>query len=309
MKPTVFIHTNHIQLFGARVSAYSLQRASRHTDSFDIKFIELKDFPNLAGRDGKTFLRDGKRVKYQIEELQSFTLLRFLPPQLMDFQSRAVVIDPDVFAVGDIYELLTRDMKGKSVLCRKAESDKDYGTSVMLLDNSRLQHWKWDQQISDLFAEKRDYKEWIKLRYEPEEAIGLLEEEWNDYDHLTENTKLLHNTARLTQPWRTGLLFKNLQRVYQESPLKKIERGFKSMLGSKDNRQMRYEQGVPHEPHPDKNQQDLFFALLAEMVQNGLVSRAELQSEIDEGHLRTDTFDLLETTKFPAIAQRETSSV
>ena len=42
-----------------------------------------------------------------MEDLQSFTPLRFMPPQLMGYEGRAIVIDPDVFAVGDVYELLT----------------------------------------------------------------------------------------------------------------------------------------------------------------------------------------------------------
>ena len=53
-----------------------------------------------------------KRI-WRNDDLQSFTPLRFLPPQLMGYQGRAVVIDPDIFATGDIWELLSRDMAGK----------------------------------------------------------------------------------------------------------------------------------------------------------------------------------------------------
>ena len=37
------------------------------------------------------------------------------------------------------------------------------------------------------------------------EIIGPLEPGWNDFDHLGPGTKLLHNTRRMTQPWKTGL--------------------------------------------------------------------------------------------------------
>ena len=39
-----------------------------------------------------------------------------MPPELMGYQGRAVVIDPDIFAIGDIWELLTRDMQGKQTV-------------------------------------------------------------------------------------------------------------------------------------------------------------------------------------------------
>src|SRR5204862_121996 len=37
------------------------------------------------------------------------------------------------------------------------------------------------------------------------ETIGLFEAAWNDFDRLNANTRLLHNTRRRTQPWKTGL--------------------------------------------------------------------------------------------------------
>jgi len=56
-----------------------------------------------------------------------------------------------------------------------------------------------------MFQFKRDYKDWIVLRHESPDNIGILEDEWNDFDHLTARTKMLHNTKRKTQPWKTGL--------------------------------------------------------------------------------------------------------
>ncbi len=61
MKPTVFIHTNAQQLLGAKISAYSLQRASANSDKFDVQIVELEKFPHLYNRDGQTFLRDGRK--------------------------------------------------------------------------------------------------------------------------------------------------------------------------------------------------------------------------------------------------------
>ena len=49
----------------------------------------------------------GVKRNWRNDDLQSFTPLRFMPPELMGYQGRAVVVDPDVFAVGDVFELLT----------------------------------------------------------------------------------------------------------------------------------------------------------------------------------------------------------
>ncbi len=118
MKNCVFIHTNHRQMVGALVSQYSLKRNSRDPDAFDVRIIDTKDQAFLYAREGQHYLRDGVQRQWLIEDLQSFTPLRFMPPELMGYQGRAVVIDPDVFAVGDINELLTRDMDGKAIMCR-----------------------------------------------------------------------------------------------------------------------------------------------------------------------------------------------
>ena len=42
----------------------------------------------------------------------------------MDYQGRALVIDPDVFAAGDVWDLLQRDMQGHAILCRPKSGSK-----------------------------------------------------------------------------------------------------------------------------------------------------------------------------------------
>ena len=94
MKNCVFIHTNHRQLVGALVSAHSLRRNSAHTDKFDVKLIELKDYPSFAAHEGKLYLRQGVKRQWSNDDLQSFTPLRFMPPERMGYEGRAIVIDP-----------------------------------------------------------------------------------------------------------------------------------------------------------------------------------------------------------------------
>lgn len=287
MKPTVFIHTSAGQMLAAKVAEYALTRASVNRDNFTVRILKLEDHPELTSRDGQVYLRAGRRVVYRADHSLSYTPLRFLPPQLMGYEGRALVIDPDVFAVTDVCELLTRDMGGKAILCRRVESEAryPYASSVMLLSCSRLRHWRWEEGIAEVFALKRDYRDWVSLRTEPEAAIGPLEEEWNHFDTLNERTKLLHNRQQITQPWKTGLSADKLR--FSTPGLGSRLTGFaRALLGRKN---------VPtYRCHPDPRQEQLFFRLLNECLGQGHMTRDFLRDEIAKGHVRPDLFAALE---------------
>jgi hypothetical protein len=294
-RPCVFIHTNPRQLLGALVSQHSLRRNSKHAERFDVRILHSDDCGFLRAREGQTFLRDGAHVVWRCDDLQSFTPLRFLPPERMGYRGRALVIDPDIFAVGDVWELLSRDMQGKAILCRprhKPGRDAHMASSVMLLDCARLGHWRCAEDFAALFRFERDYIDWIGLRYEPRDSIGLFGPEWNDFDHLGPETRLLHNTRRRTQPWKTGL-------PMDFTPASKRVRAAKpgTWLGPLRRRLF----GDPHasgryQPHPDPQQERFFFGLLRECLEQGVVSEAQLRDEMRRDHLRHDALELLERT-------------
>ncbi|MGI9330109.1 MAG: hypothetical protein ACR2QB_05280 [Gammaproteobacteria bacterium] len=294
MKPKIFIQTNDRQWLGALVSAYSLKRNASAPDSFDVEILHVKDFPFLAEREGQTFLRGGVERVWHMDDLQSFTPLRFLPPTLMQHQGRAVVIDPDVFAVGDINELLSLDMQGTAVMGRrrsaKAEKSRQIATSVMLMDCSRLKHWETEQEFGELFEFTRDYKDWIVLGHEAPENLGVLDDCWNDFDRLDSQTKLLHNTKRRTQPWKTGLpvdytpadKLKKYPLLPQLNALRSKVFGQYGLLG-------RYQR------HPDQNQEAFFFNLLRECLENGAVTEDLVREEMRRDHVRHDALELAQS--------------
>jgi hypothetical protein len=290
MKPCVFVHTNHKQMIGALVSRHSLQRNSRHRDRFDVKIIDSADYPFLREREGQDFLRDGQERTWRYEDLQSFTPLRFMPPELMGYQGRALVIDPDVFAVGDVWELLSRDMGGKSILCRARTGGKFLegcmASSVMVLDCAKLTHWKVEQQFAELFALKRDYLDWICLKLERRESLGQLEDEWNDFDRLTPRTRMIHNTKRQTQPWKTGLPVD----FTAASRRAKLHRPATWLRPLKRSAPVTYKQ------HPDARQEQFFFGLLRECLEQGDVTEEMLREAMRENHVRHDAFEVLGRT-------------
>jgi len=286
VRPHIFIQTNAKQSIGAIVSAYSLKRYSRHADEFDVTVMHQEDYPYFRAGEGRTYIRHGVKRTWRNDDLQSFTLLRFMPPELMDYRGRALVVDPDVFAVGDVWELLTRDMAGKAILCRRSAHKRNaFATSVMLLDCEKLKHWNVERGFNELLALKRDYDDWMSLRMEPPGTIGRIENEWNDFDRLTPKTRMVHNTRRRTQPWKTGL------------PVDYTPTEFVPVIGwlMRARRALFGDHGMlgRYARHPDPNQEHLFFGLLRECVESGLIAEAALRNAMANNYIRHDALDVI----------------
>ena len=296
MKHTVFIQTNPKQIIGALVAEYALRRNSQHADKFDVQFVNTRDHAFFKAREGQLYLRDGVKRTWLNEDLQSFTPTRFMPPELMGYEGRAVVIDPDVFAIADIWDLLNRDMQGKAIMCRVRTGPKGFidgcmATSVMLLDCAKLTHWKVEERFNQMFDFKVDYMPWVCLHTEERETIGLLESEWNDFDKLTADTKMLHVTRRRTQPWKAGLPidWRPAERFRLFPPLAWAMRARRKIFG---------EYGLlgNYKEHPDINQTNLFFGLLKECIDQGLIGEEMLREEMKFNHVRHDALEVLDRT-------------
>ncbi len=289
----VFVHTNDKQYVGAVVSAYSMRRRSATPDAFEVRIIRREDFPFFERYQGRLYLRDGSWKPWLNEDLQSFTPLRFAPPQLMDYSGRAVVVDPDIFAIGDVMELFRRDMQGKAIMCRTHEGVKlavrgRYASSVMLLDCAKLRHWDVERQFAQLFTGELDYRTWLGLEAEDPQTIGVLEPEWNDFDRLTPETRMVHMTRRSTQPWKTGLKMDYLpvEHFKPFPPFGWLMKARRVLFGP-------YALLPRYRRHPDRRQEQLFFAYVRECLEQGLLSEAELRRHIEQKHVRPDAFELV----------------
>ncbi|MGH1398885.1 MAG: hypothetical protein ACRBCT_06690 [Alphaproteobacteria bacterium] len=305
MKKTVFIHTNKKQYLGALVAKYMLQKYTKDANAFDVKIISLEDYPALHTRDKQKYLRSGRQAIWNNNDLQSFTLLRFLPPELMDYKGRSIVIDPDIFALADINTLFNKDMENNTLMCR-LDDKGNFSSSVMLMDNEKLKHWRWEEDINDLFNKKRDYRDWMSLNLENPETIGIFEKEWNSFDELNENTKMLHNTKRLTQPWRTGLpiTFDRSEKIPAKTwkDLIPFKNTIKKALGrpiaaAKTNPNEKHSH---HQPHPDQTQIDLFFTHLTEAIDAGIVTESHIQDALATNEIREDIHEIVASYKSKA---------
>jgi hypothetical protein len=299
MKPAIFIHTNEKQIVGALVSEYSFKRFAADPDAFDVRLVETRSYDWMKAYEGKLYLRDGLKRQWLNEDLQSFTVLRFAPPQLMDYHGRSLVVDPDVFCISNINDLLTRDMKGTSLMARHRAGTKEqvWASSVMLLDNQKLMHWKLRENFEEMFEFKRDYMKWITLQLEPQNAIGLLETVWNDFDKLTPDTRMIHNTKRQTQPWKSGLPvdFRAPESSGNWTPKNVYHRVRRALFGE-------YGMMGTYKRHPDPNQERLFFGLLRECYDKGIVNEAMIRQEMKHNHVRHDALELIRNT--PTLAER-----
>lgn len=289
----VFIQCNKKQLIGGIISRHSILSNSKRPNEFEIEIMEVENYPQMMKHHGETYVISGKKARWDKNDLQSFTMTRFLPPQLMNFKGRAIVIDPDVFAAPetDMMELFEKDMKGKAILACKAD-EKKFKTSVMVLDCQKLKHWNWNHSLDEVFAGKRDYRSWMNLELEPMGTVGILEEEWNHYDTLNEKTKLLHYTTRVTQPWKTGLKIdfkydpgKSRFNFIPRPVLKKIKSILKRGHDIHDKYQV----------NPDQTQIDFFYKLMQKAVDDKHLTKEFLDKCIEQKYVRSD---ILESLRF-----------
>jgi len=105
----IFIQSNPQQELAAKVSSFSFNKYGFK----NIEIIKLKDVHQLNINFNKEYLRGGKKIFYDEKDLQSFTLLRFLPPKI--YNDFCLIIDPDVFAVKNPARVLENYLNIKNI--------------------------------------------------------------------------------------------------------------------------------------------------------------------------------------------------
>ena len=101
--------------------------------------------------------------------------------------------------------------------------------------------------------------------------------------------RMLHNTRRLTQPWKTGLPIEfTPEDGFRSAPLYDLAVRIGKQIIGPNKLIGRYWR------HPDRNQERLFFGLLRECLDKGIVSEALLREEMMRGHVRHDALVVLE---------------
>ncbi|HVM58719.1 MAG TPA: hypothetical protein VMT80_00060 [Candidatus Paceibacterota bacterium] len=278
MNRGIFIQANRKQYLGALIAKHAMEtrgKAKEHGILVSIMLVE--EMPAYMKYAGMRYQRRGEMRTHDPADLQFFTLSRFAPPELMHYEGRAIVIDPDIFALADVAPLFDLDLKGNALAA--CPSKGGFDSSVMVLDCAKLRHWSIEKILGALKDGTADYDDWMRLR---KESVLPLSRDWNSLDHLTDETKLLHTTNRLTQPWKTGLPIdftrNKMPKIFGIIPREPIQKMFGSYA-------------THYQPHPNTEIERLFFTLAREAIQDGAVSRNALQAEIAARHVRPDLLE------------------
>lgn len=192
----VFIQTNKQQYLASKVSAYSFKRFG-----LDVELMNFDDNTHLKNFINKKYFRN-KKIKVFKDDLQSFTLLRFLAPKLNNFNDYILVIDPDIFALKDPKILKNEIDNLHNVYCTFYN---DSPRSEMMLIDAKKITWDFNYLIIQLFNHNLDYKNLMNLSFDQNLKIKKINNKFNSHDLVNEETILLHTTNRLTQPWKEGL--------------------------------------------------------------------------------------------------------
>jgi hypothetical protein len=286
-RTAVYVHTSDSQLLPALVGIHSLRTTGGLKDE-DVRLLRLEGSDLDQRRDGQSYLAGGVKA-WDHTHHAAFHLLRRMIPQLMDYQGRALVVDPDVFAVAPVAPLLGSDMAGKAILARYVpdgylgDGKPYYSTGVMLLDCSKLKHWTWEADVAGIFNLSLDYWHLLQLKNENESIIGVLDEQWNSMDKLSADTGLLHLTRIATQPWSTGLPLPD--DIYDPTYVPSLPTRLWKKIAGQPPRLYR--------AHPEREQERVFFDLLAGCLNQGLLPESFLEAELKAGRLRSDAFEIL----------------
>ena len=96
-------------------------------------------------------------------------------------------------------------MDGADILCTKAYGTDEWATSVMLLDCQRCR-FSVEQIFDEIDAGRYTYSDFTRLGQPYLAANPLrireLDSNWNVFDRHDEQSKLIHYTHLMSQPWR-----------------------------------------------------------------------------------------------------------
>lgn len=267
----VYIHTNNKQLIGAKVGKFLWNKLGFN----NVEIINVDENPCLDSLWGKEYLRGGKLERFSRCDLQSFTLSRFLPESLSD--DKYIVTDPDVFpvskyVVSNIEKLFSSAWNG--IYATKGKTF--FNSSVMIRTGKKSPLWNFEKILEALVNKQVDYNDIMLLKF-IRPKVDVLESVFNSFDKLDADTLLLHNTRRITQPWKEGL------------PVDFINHKTPKYLRAFERNKVKV-----YQKHPDVKQIEFFIDSLRGALLSGFVNSDELKVAVDNYYVRPDIFEKLD---------------
>jgi hypothetical protein len=278
MELKAFVQSNNKQLLGAKIAKFCLVKEL----GVETSILNVDEMSDL-GLEQLRYKRSGKWHNHNSKDLQSFTLVRFLPPTLLDFKGFAIVIDPDIFALRDLSEIL-EICKNQDFSIAARRKNSFFDSSVMIINCESLRNqYSWNSILEALKYGKLDYVDLMSLNL-PGIKIFELEQKYNSYDSFDPQTLFLHTTNRITQPWKTGLKI-DFTRTDPGKYLGIISK--KIVLKIFGNWPSRYQ------PHPSKEVESKFFSLVRLAMSAGVLTIKDIEEAISLKTVRPDFKKLL----------------
>lgn len=199
----VFIGSGEASLIECQTAIHSLRKHTKR----DLDIYVFNGTHNaIRLNDGEPFLAPmSLRVKYR--NITEFSLYRYLIPELCNYQGKAIYVDSDTVCLSDIGELFDTPMEGADFLAKyEAYPGKElWGLSVMLIDCQRSK-FDLEEVIDEIDAGLYSMSDFSCmgprfLAYHPYK-IGRLDPAWNVFDRSDNETKLIHYTNLMAQPWK-----------------------------------------------------------------------------------------------------------
>ena len=149
----------------------------------------------------------------------------------------------------------------------------------------------FEKIIDDLFSFKIDYSELINLEFIDKNSIGLIDENFNSHDEITDQTILLHTTNRITQPWKTGL---DIDYSYNVSNLNLFINYFKKYVGLDYQKKFLEKK---YQPHPDKKVIKFVTKLFEDAFNAKKITYEELIFSVEKKFISKQFLDSLKLNK------------
>lgn len=201
----VFISSGEASLLERKVLMYSLRRNSKR----DLDIRVFNGTHNTIEREGHPPEPAPMSLKVKYQNVTEFSNYRFLVPEVCGNVGRAICMDSDTIALGDIGELFDAEMGDHDFLAKPAaygdKADEQWGLSVALFDCARTR-FALDQYFDEIASGSYEYADLHQMRprflaHHPFK-VGRIDPHWNEFDRCYKDTKLIHYTDLYSQPWK-----------------------------------------------------------------------------------------------------------